>query len=528
MRTRALLSIAAVIFLSPWPSAVANPAALIGSSARASFDAAEEPYLHAASTGDQKAVMALAKFYAAHHLWPEALAALRRANSPDAAAQGLRVEANFRLGRYSAAAAAAEAKHALAAFRAMSLTRIGAYAEAVSMFDRSAPPPGYEADFLLSAAEAHAQVGDTSRAMKALNAAVKAGIPTSEAVRFQFLRAQIYAVAGDAARAHAEFERAAKQDADEWSMRAKAALAKDGDELARLALMWRSDAFDRDLAMREGSIALAGKDFERAFGAYARVAARFPQSDAALAAQAEIGAALDDVLAAGLSPGEAARLFFAYVSFAPPGRAGDTLIRQATDQLKALGLFAEAASLLDHQVFKRLRGAERSRVAADLAELQLEAKSPDAALRTLRATRIAGLDEKTYARRRNLEATALARLGKIDAAIERLEPAAAPAEIAIRASINWESERWRDAAKDYAALYDAAPANRDAAIRAATAFLLAGDRAGYRDFANATASRLDGTREGEVIELMGGVDRDAFLGAFMDKYRALYSTKADG
>jgi tetratricopeptide (TPR) repeat protein len=500
--------------------------AVIGAPARDNFNSSEETYLDAASSGDPKAVLALAEFYAAYDLWPEALATIKRSVRPDAAGEALQIEALYRLGRFSAAAAAAEGKHALSAFRAMALTRLGAYEEAAAIFAKASPPPGFDAEHHLLSAEASAFAKDASRALKALDAAVKAGLPKSETARLQFVRGQIHRAQGEEARASTLFERAARGLPDDWSMRARAALAQTVDDLAPLALMWRSEAFDRDVLMREAAIALESADYERGLGALSRAAARFPQSDAALAAQATIGAALADLFAADLPPEKAARLFFAHVSFAPPGREGDALIRQAADRLKTLGLFAEAAALLDHQVFKRLRGAERSRVAADLADLQLEARTPEAALRTLRATRIAGLDGATIARRRLLEATALARLGRSDAALSLLENADSPAEKAARAAINWDAERWSDAAGDYAAVFSAEPENRHAAMRAATAFLLAGDRAGYRAFAGAGAPQLDGTPEGDVIKAMGSVDRDAFLGDFMTKYRALYGAKA--
>lgn len=524
MRPRAHLAIAAgVIALSPASALGADRAAVAARAALSGYDAAEESYLRPASGGDARAIVALAEFYAAHGLWPETIAAIERLNTPDAGAALLLAEARYRFGRYRDVIEAAEGKHALSAFRAMALTRTGAFAEAAAAFAKAEPPAGFAADFHLAAAEARLFAGDGVRALKSLDAAAVAGLPKSETARFQFLRGQIHLAAGDGARARSLFERAAKHAPDDWSMRAKIALADDAEALVRLALMWRSEAFDRDLAMREGAMALAKPDYERAFSAYARVAARFPDSDAALRAQAEIGARLGDLLNADLPVENVARLFFAHVAFAPPGREGDALIRQAADHLKALGLYADAAALLDHQVFKRLRGTERSRVAAGLADLQLAARTPDAALRTLRSTRIAGLDAETVARRRLLEATALARLGKNEAAAALLERAATPAETAMRASIHWDLERWGAAAADYAAAFAAAPANRDAALRAATAFLLAGDRAGYRDFVNSAAETLAGTREGELITAMGDVDRDAFLNTFMDKYRALYA-----
>jgi hypothetical protein len=521
----AILLAGGVLALAQASALAADRGAIAERAAKTGFDAAEETHLQAAAAGDASAVVALAEFYAAHGLWPETIAAVERLKTPDAAAEALLVEAHYRFARYRDVIAASEGKHALSAFRAMALTRISAYAEAAAAFAKAEPPKGLEADFHLAAAEAHVFAGEAARALKSLDVAAVAGLPKPETARFQFLRGRIHLAAGDMARARAQFERAARHKADDWSMRAAIALADDAEALDRLALNWRSETFDRDLAMREGALALAKSSYEQGFAAYARVVARFPDSDAALAAQGEIGARLGGLFRADLPIEESARLFFDYVAFAPPGREGDALIRQAADQLKALGLYADAASLLDHQVSKRLRGLERSRVAADLADLQLAAKTPDAALRTLRSTRIAGLDAETNARRRLLEATALARLGKYEAAASLLEKAATLAETAMRASVHWEAERWSAAAADYAAIFAATPANREAALRAATAFLLAGDRSGYRDFANGAGKPLAGTREGEVIKSMGDIDRDAFLSTFMDKYRALYKSK---
>lgn len=525
MMRRAALA-AAALALSQVPALAADRAAIAEAAMKTGFDAAEEARLSAAASGDDAAIVALGEFYAAHGLWPETIAAIERVKAPTAAAEALRVEAQYRFGRYRGAAANAAGKHALAGFRALALTRLGAYAEAAALFADAAPPGGHEIDFHLSAAEARAFAGDAARALKSLDAAAKAGPPKTETARFQFLRGQIHRAAGEEAAARAQFERAARAAPGEWPMRAMIALATDRAELARLALQWRSGASDRERLMREGAVALAAADYGAGFGAYARVAARFPDSDAALAAQAEIGGRLKDLFTATLRPEDAARLFFTHVSFAPPGREGDALIRQAADRLKTLGLYAEAAALLDHQVFKRLRGAERARIAADLADLQLSAAAPDAALRTLRSTRIAGLDEGTNARRRLLEAKALARAGKEEAAITLLAGAASLSEREARASILWEAERWSEAARDYADLFAGAPANREAAMRAATAFLLAGERAGYRDFARANAALLAGTPEGDVIHAMGGVDRDVFLSTFMEKYRALYAVKS--
>ncbi|MFN0025355.1 MAG: hypothetical protein ACKVS5_15805, partial [Parvularculaceae bacterium] len=372
--------------------------------------------------------------------------------------------------------------------------------------------------------------GDDRGAASALRRAAQHSAAGEAGARIRFLRAALDRKTGNALKAKAEFGRIAQGPVDDWSMRARLMLDNAPAKFDELSLMWRSDAVDRELAMARGNWHLAKDEFGKAFAALSSVTARHPQSDLALAAQETLQRALGRLFdeASALAPEDAARLFFEHVEFAPPGRDGDRLIRQAAARLKTLGLYSQAALLLDHQVFKRLRGADRARVAAELADLHLAAGAPEAALQALRSTRIAGLGEELNARRRQLEATALAARGDRDAALALLSGAVAPEDVRLRASINWDGERWAAAALDYSTVFAAsagAPgeAGRKAAVRAATAFLLAGDRNGYRAFATGAGAPLSGSAEGKLIQSLGDVDRDAFLGEFMQSYRALYS-----
>ncbi len=526
MNRRAAFAIA-ILALSPLaaPPGDASTAQTTG----VGFDVGEEAHLRAASAGEPRAIRALADFYAAHDLWPETLAALARLSAPDASARLLAVEAEFRLERNRRVVALTAGEPTATAFRALSLTRLGAYAEAAAAFEKAQPPAGLAAAFHLAAAEARVFSGDAANALVSLDAAATIGVAPADAARFRFLRARVRLALGNDRSASADLRRAASAPPDDWSMRARVALAGTVEALEDLRLQWSSEAFDRDRLMAEASMRLSQADYERAFAAFARVARRYPLSDAALAAQAKIGASLGALFDhANLPIGDVARIFFDHAEFAPPGREGDGLIRKAAERLSALGLHREAAMLLDHQVFKRLRGADRARVAADLADLHLAAQAPDAALRALRSTRLAGLDADLNARRQRLEALALAKSGKRDGALALLEKAQSPETLALRASINWDDERWGEAARDYAAVFAASQSatttSRFAAVRAATAYMLAGDRVAYRAFVIEAAPRLEGTAEEKLIRSLGDVDRDAFLSQFMDDYRALYAS----
>ncbi|NWG70832.1 MAG: hypothetical protein HXY23_04365, partial [Parvularculaceae bacterium] len=186
-------------------------------------------------------------------------------------------------------------------------------------------------------------------------------------------------------------------------------------DLAALRLRWSGGVFARE-ALEVA--AAAETDIARRIDALGRLAREHARSDAATLARVELQSALATLLdEESRDPRDVARLFYANVEFAPLGAAGDAMVRRLADRLIRLDLLKEAAELLDHQVFKRLRGAERSRVAADLAQVHLDDRRPSEALRVLRATRMAGVDAATLERRRLLEATALERTGSADAAL---------------------------------------------------------------------------------------------------------------
>ena len=531
----ALASIAAtsIAFAQAPPEARSfDRAAYMSGAAAKGFAAEEERFLAAAAGEATEPLINLAHFYMAHELWVEALAALKRIGAASPAAQALAAECEYRSGRYGAVALRLDASAPDDPLLPMALSRLGAYAEARQAFTRIPPPVGALRDeYFLTAAEAALEDGDAEAAANALRKS--AGVDQN---RRRFLAARLYAARGAKQRAALAFRSATSAVENEWSMRARLALAVAGRDIGaieRLSLKWQGGAFERDLLLALGRLRLDGGDYDRGFAALRRLIDAFPQSDAARAAEARIAGELSGLFADGssLDAIDAARLFFENVEFAPPGRDGDLLIRQASQRLEMLGLHAQEAQLLDHQVFKRLRGAARATIAADLAEIHLAARNAEAALRVIRSTRIAGLPESVNQRRLRLEARALAETGEDAAAFAVLSRLSSAADLKLRGDLNWSRQAWADAASDYASVVAAqdvltTPEDRALAVRAATAFLLAGDRAGYRAFASDVAPRLQGAAEADLIATLGDVDREQFISGFMGAYRAAYSADA--
>ncbi|MEZ5920489.1 MAG: hypothetical protein R3C60_03965 [Parvularculaceae bacterium] len=498
------------------------------------FAAKEESLLSAAASNDAEAVNALAEFYADYELWPETLAALSRIGGGKNLL--LTARADYELGRYQKTARLLDGRVDGASLRAMALSRLGAYDEAMKEFSRSGGgeqlPLSLLPDYWLARAEAATALQDVSGAEQSLNAIEGMGLSREATLEKALIKAQLAKANGNAARASLLLKRLADGPLTEPVMRARLMLAKEAgdiDAMRSLSLEWRGGAFEREARLAIGEYALSHGDFSEGFEKLKGVVALFPASNAAFAAAADIQSALPRLfdLASTLKPEKAARLFFDNVEYAPPGEEGDALIHAASEKLVTLGLYEQAAILLDHQVFKRLRGRERSMIAADLAETWLEAKQPQKALAALRSTRMAGLDEKINERRRRLEAAALAEADDKDGALALLEKVSAPDDMRLRADIRWSAGEWSDAAKDYSAYFKSAPqsVDKDAAVRAATAFLLAGDRDGYRAFVREAGEKLDGAREEELIKTLGTVDREDFLDRFMDVYRGVYETK---
>jgi hypothetical protein len=180
-------------------------------------------------------------------------------------------------------------------------------------------------------------------------------------------------------------------------------------------------------------------------------------------------------------------------------------------------------------VYKRLRGTERSIVAADLAQVYLDDRRPSEALRVIRSTRIAGLDDETNLRRKLIEAAALERSGAPAVALELLQQSAGSDALQLQADIYWRQQAWSEAGKAYRALFLASakplgPSAKGNALRAAAAFLKAGADAEFAAFRK-EAEALGNSPERELINsLAAGASPTAFL----DAYRRLYPTDQPG
>lgn len=533
------------LLMSATARAPQPPAVIIGPKSDGTFTGDERALKTAVANAASPeaarfASQALARFYAQHELHVEALATMKEITPPidDDAAKLFTAGLEYRVGRYEDALAALSDERLQSlgearALRGMTLARFGAYEAAKISLVCGDTPPAVRAECDLLTAETMLATGDAVSAEQSLRAAQReaSGNLAAEAAYTAALLNQ--AKGADAAR---QFRAIARGDAEPFASLAALQLVLSANaegridestalaEIHSIALRWSGGAFEREMLAAQARLSTA-VDAQEAFAARRALAADHARSDAGMKARSELTGMLATLLdRTDLSPGAAAKLFYENIDYAPPGREGDLLIRRVAGELAELDLVSDAAELLEHQVFNRLRGTERSEVAADLAELYLEDRRPSEALRVIRATRIAGLDPETNTRRKLLEATALERTGALDAALQTLADADGADALRLRADIYWGQKSWIEAAAAYRALVLAAPAPLDAtarasALRAAAAFLKAGADTDFAAFKDATADRLAGTREGEILNsLIGGASTANFLNAYRELY----------
>jgi len=194
-------------------------------------------------------------------------------------------------------------------------------------------------------------------------------------------------------------------------------------KLEIIGLTWHGGIFERHLRFATAELAQAEGDMVTAFREYRDLISLAPDTAYAKMAYDQL-----QIMMAALFANDdetavlvATRLFYDNVDLLAPGRAGDMQIRNVTEKLVTLDLLDEAGELLEHQVFKRLRGVERSLVGVDLANIYLSDHKPEEALRVIRSTRITGLSEELRTERRFIEASGLWKTGQHGRALARLD-----------------------------------------------------------------------------------------------------------
>ncbi|MCX8476634.1 MAG: hypothetical protein MT490_12620 [Sphingomonas sp.] len=213
-------------------------------------------------------------------------------------------------------------------------------------------------------------------------------------------------------------------------------------QLDALRFGWRGDAVEQRALEIQLHLANEAHDLRGQLRAGAALIRYFKLGAKAGPMLAELQAALSAALAAdsGVPLAEAAGLYWDYRELAPAGGEGDALVMRLAGRLQDASLYARAAELLEYQLTQRAQDVAQGPLSIKVAALHILAGRPDRALEAIRTTEQPSYSPAMRQDRKRVEAVALHRLGKIDAANAALE--GLPDAAAIRAEMRWQVKDW--------------------------------------------------------------------------------------
>lgn len=212
---------------------------------------------------------------------------------------------------------------------------------------------------------------------------------------------------------------------------------------------------------------------------------------------------------------ETLALFYDFKEFLPIGRRGDEITRLLADRLVELDLLDQSAEILRYQMDRRLTGAARSTVAARLAMIELMNGKPAEAIRAISATRLVELPADVKRARLLLEAKALSDLSRTDQALEMLEGEGGAEVDRLRADIYWTGRRWREAGEAYERMLDESwrgdtaltDAERADVMRAGVSYVMANEALSLDRLRSKFAPKMARSADARTFTFVTGANR---------------------
>jgi hypothetical protein len=339
------------------------------------------------------------------------------------------------------------------AWRMRALVHSGDSASAVGQIDCAriainARAPKDRAPFMIAAASAAIDVGQPQPALQWL------GLFGDQNPEANILRGRALLAQKDLAGARLRFERAALGGSPEVKAAARLGIIQVGvdghstnpaeaiKQLDGLRFGWRGGAVERRALTIEYGLAKDALDLRTELKTGATLLRYFKLGAQAGPMLAELQQSLSAVLApeSKVPLPEAAGLYWDYRELAPSGGDGDLLANRLADRLQAAGLYARAAELLNYQLTQRAQDVAQGPLSVRVASLQILAGRPDLALTALQTSEQPSYSDAMRWERKRMEAVALHRLGKDDAAAAALD--GVPDGAAVRAEIHWRTQDW--------------------------------------------------------------------------------------
>lgn len=514
------------------------------------YAALTEAAAEEAASGDDAPVearMALARFLVGAQLAHEAIGVLNAAArkqetiAGDPEFRGLRGIARVMAGREKEA----EADFSIpiladdpstAVWRGYLAARSGQWADARTKFAAGAIAmaqfsPVWKARFLTADAQAALELGDLVAAEGRIKEALMETLPPAEQLSVRLVQAKLLEAQGRKKGAMKVYAAIATAPLDQVAAPALLNATRIRQELGEITPLqaanvydglryrWRGDATELETIRVLGQLYLGQGRYREALDTLRSAGTRLPDLPQAVQLQADLAAAFRalflDGMADGLQPVQALALYYDFKELTPIGAEGDLMVRKLVRRLVDVDLLGEAAKLLQYQVDYRLDGVPKAQVSTDLALVYLMDRKPEQALQAINNSRTTVLPTALNAERRLLTGRALMALGRLDAALEIIEPDKSAEAADLRAEIAWKGKQWPmvgpmfektlgDRWKSTAPL---TPVEESRLLRAGVAYSLAGDDAALTRLRERYAAYFDGARNPEALRVaFAGMD----------------------
>jgi hypothetical protein len=403
-------------------------------------------------------------------------------------------------------------------WQAYALRALGQFSEARRQFVAGDAaffnmPEDWAARLKLANVDAALEMNDVAAAGRNLDMVEARGLPDGQlAAEAGLLRARLMELSGDERGALALLTALQRNPVEQVSAEAtyRAAVlegetgalsdAEIVETLEGLRYRWRGDRLEIEVTEALGEQLNESGDFLQGLRIMRAAIARSPEGAQARRVSDSMNDVFQQLFLEGgaqrLEPIEALGLFYEFADLTPVGADGDRMIRMLADRLVDMDLLKQAAELLEHQTSNRLRGAARAQVSADLAAIYLMDRQPEAALNTLRSTRLSRLPEELIIQRRYLEARALGALGRTSHAFELLKGDDSAEASSLRADLACQAKDYENSAGYLEASAAArmgpllTPAVSQDLLRAALGYQLSGQDEKLRALATRFGARM--------------------------------------
>jgi len=388
-------------------------------------------------------------------------------------------------------------------------------------------PGNLRLDLHLAAAEAFLRSGDLEAATLQIGALLHEELDERELAQVQVVQGALNLAGGDPEAARKLWT--AVRDGSHRPSQARARLAlidlglEEGRlspeaavaELERLRFAWRGDFFEFTLLRKLAELYVEQNRYRDALYALREAASNFPDGPAASNAAQRMREIFAGIYHGpgdpDVPPLRALALYQEFMELTPGGPDGDRMIAGLADRLVEVDLLDRAAELLEGQVRYRLEGAEKARIGARLALIELLNRKPEASLAALDFSAAEGASQEIALQRRQLRARALAELNRSEEALELLAGDESLAAEQLRADIHWQGRDWPEAAASLSKLVPLLPPRRPLAaeesqlvVNLAVALMLSQQMVELEDLDRRYGAAMAKGPHAETFELLVG------------------------